>query len=368
MLSAKRNPKIKSSVDLSFRTKGHIDTGATFHGKFYLVPGLAYDVYLGDGFLRSEKMICFNSSNIYTSIHGILGQECISRFLAHFEGVQRTPIKCIKRPRDVNQISQCKVDEGKEIKPITKVPDNYSRVEPQQEDSKAFIPRQEFEKMISSLGIDGREKDKMYTEYLETGRTQIPVSNYIEESFESSDMRDTVEEYYNDLDDLIRVFDLGHLPPAPLRTLKNFLEQNMDVFSKSETDVGFVPNYEAVVVLKRDVKDVNVKFNPFPAAIREKVGTILRRYRKTGIISYAGDDIRDPIISNLLAIMKPNKQIRACFDARFVNYLTAKGKCFHRSLTQTLRDIDLNSKYFCILDLSAAYFCIAIHPDSRRYF
>ena len=99
----------------------------------------------------------------------------------------------------------------------------------------------------------------------------------------------------------------------------------MDVFSKSETDVGFVPNYEAFVSLKRDIKDVNVKFNPFPAAIKEKVGTILRRYRKTGIISYAGDDIKDPIISNLLAIRKPNKQIRACFDARFINYVTAKG-------------------------------------------
>ena len=142
----------------------------------------------------------------------------------------------------------------------------------------------------------------------------------------------------------------------------------MDVFSKSETDVGLVPNYEASVSLKRDIKDVNVKFNQFPAAVREKVGTILRRYRKIGIISYAGDDIKDPIVSNLLAIMKPNKQIRACFDARFINYVTAKGKCFHRSLTQTLRDIDLNGKYFCILDLSAAYFCIAIHPDSRRLF
>ena len=219
-----KKSEIKSSVDLSFRTKGHIDTSATFHGKFYLVPGLAYDVYLGDGFLRSRKMICCNSSDIYTSIHGTLGQECISRFLARFDGVQRTPIKYIKRPRDVNQISQCKVDEGKEIKPITEVPDDYSRVEPQQKDLNPLIPRQEFEKMISSFGIDGREKDKMYTEYLETGRTQIPVSNYIEESFESSDMRDTVEEYYNDLDDLIRVLDLGHLPPAPLQTLKNFLE------------------------------------------------------------------------------------------------------------------------------------------------
>ena len=61
-------------------------------------------------------------------------------------------------------------------------------------DSKHFIPRVEFDEMVPSFNIEGREKDRMYTEYLETGRTQIPVTNYIEESFESSDMRDTVEE------------------------------------------------------------------------------------------------------------------------------------------------------------------------------
>ena len=80
------------------------------------------------------------------------------------------------------------------------------------------------------------------------------------------------------------------------------------------------------------------------------------------------DDIKDPIVSNLLTILKPNKQIRPCYDCRLINYFTAKGKCFHRSLTQTLRDIDLNIKFFSTLDLSAAYFCIKLHPNSGRFF
>ena len=111
-----------------------------------------------------------------------------------------------------------------------------------------------------------------------------------------------------------------------------------------------------------------MKFNPFPAAIRPKVRSILRRYHDLKIISYAEDDIKDPIISNLVVIKKGNNQIRLAFDSRIINYYTAKGKCYHRSLSQTVRDIDLNSRYFSTLDLSSAYFCIPLHPDSRRYF
>ena len=76
----------------------------------------------------------------------------------------------------------------------------------------------------------------------------------------------------------------------------------MDVFSRSETDVGFFPGYEARVTLRKDIKDLNMKFNPFPAAIRPKVRSILRRYHDLKIISYAEDDIKDPIISNLVVI------------------------------------------------------------------
>ena len=150
--------------------------------------------------------------------------------------------------------------------------------------------------------------------------------------------------------------------------MKKFLEENMDVFSRSETDVGYYPKYEARVSLRRDIKDFSVKFNPFPAAIRPKVRSILRRYHDIGIISFAKEDIKDPIISNLVVIKKANNQIRCAYDARPTNYFAAKGKCYHRSLSQTLRDIDLNSRFFSILDLSSAYFCIPLHPDSRRYF
>lgn len=78
----------------------------------------------------------------------------------------------------------------------------------------------------------------------------------------------------------------------------------MDVFSRSESDVGYYSGYEARVSLRCDIKDIIVKFNPFPAAIRPKVRSILRRYHDLGIISFAGEDNKDPIVSNLVVVKK----------------------------------------------------------------
>lgn len=93
----------------------------------------------------------------------------------------------------------------------------------------------------------------------------------------------------------------------------------MDVFSRSETDVSYYSGYEAKVSLRRDVKDINVKFNPFPAAVRPKVCSIYRRYHDLGVISFAEEDIKDLIISNLVVVKKANNQIRIAFDARCIN-------------------------------------------------
>ena len=133
----------------------------------------------------------------------------------------------------------------------------------------------------------------MWWQYHNEGRTQIPVTNYVEGVAEINGLSEVVECYYEDLTSLLEVLDIAHLPEGPLNTLKEFLVDNMDVFSRSETDVGYYSGYEARVSLRRDIKDVNVKFNPFPAAIRPKVRSILRRFHDLGIVSFAEEDNKE---------------------------------------------------------------------------
>ena len=230
------------------------------------------------------------------------------------------------------------------------------------------VSKHDFDKMVAPYYIDEEERGLMWSQYLKEGRAQIPVTNYVEKFTETNGLSEVSENYYEDLEGLLEVLEIENLPQGPLNIMKDFLVKNMDVFSRSETDVGYYSGYEAKVSLRRDVKDINVKFNPFPAAVRPKVRSILRKYHDLGIISFAEEGIKDPIVSNLVVVKKANNQIRIAFDARCINYLAAKGKCYHRSLAQTLRDIDLNSRFFSTLDLSSAYFCIPLHQESRRYF
>ena len=404
---------------------------------FFLIPQLAFNVYLGEGFLRANGVICFSRGGIYTSPDGLVDQTRLDGFLHSFDDVKRSPIWFQQRPPQANSVtkasSETKKDSRERIKkpiewgiaagrktlgfyptaaratssPHTGAPvldpaskgDNQTKTERKDiekptesvelqaasltpftcDDSMmtkpteitphfALTKKDAFDKMVCPYNIDGEEKSRMWRQYQKDGRTQIPVTNFVEKVAETNFLSGEVQNYYENLNDLMEVLDLAHLPQGPLDRMKKFLEENMDVFSRSETDVGYYPKYEARVSLRRDIKDFSVKFNPFPAAIRPKVRSILRRYHDIGIISFAREDIKDPIISNLVVIKKANNQIRCAYDARPTNYFAAKGKCYHRSLSQTLRDIDLNSRFFSILDLSSAYFCIPLHPDSRRYF
>ena len=404
---------------------------------FFLIPQLAFNVYLGEGFLRANGVICFSRGGIYTSPDGLVDQTRLDGFLHSFDDVKRSPIWFQQRPPQANSVTKASSETKKASRERIKTPiergiaagrktlgfyptaaratsshhtgapvldpaskgDNQTKTERKDiekptesvelqaasltpvtcDDSMmtkpteitphfALTKKDAFDKMVSPYNIEGDEKSRMWRQYQKDGRTQIPVTNFVEKVAETNFLSGEVQNYYENLNDLMEVLDLAHLPQGPLDRMKKFLEENMDVFSRSETDVGYYPKYEARVSLRRDIKDFSVKFNPFPAAIRPKVRSILRRYHDIGIISFAKEDIKDPIISNLVVIKKSNNQIRCAYDARPTNYFAAKGKCYHRSLSQTLRDIDLNSRFFSILDLSSAYFCIPLHPDSRRYF
>ena len=120
--------------------------------------------------------------------------------------------------------------------------------------------------------------------------------------------------------------------------------------------------------MNQEVKDVSMKYVPVPKNLRKRVTAMVDRYKSSGIMAECEEDVLDPLICNLIALMKPNGNIRLIYDARIQNHYSRKNKTFHTSLFDTLRSIDLNSSHFSIIDLTSSYYSIRLDPASRRYF
>lgn len=74
----------------------------------------------------------------------------------------------------------------------------------------------------------------MFAEYSLSSRTEIPVTNCVDETSLADSFADPIECYYSSLDDLVEILDVAHLHDHLIRRLRYFLEDNMSVFSRSE--------------------------------------------------------------------------------------------------------------------------------------
>ena len=217
-----------------------------------------------------------------------------------------------------------------------------------------------------NIGIETR--DELWETYNKCGRAPIPVSNLVEESGKVDSFNESSESYYNNLEDLVTVLNIAHLPNEDLLKLKQFLQKNMDVFSTHDLDIGTVKNYEAKVTMKKEVCNFEMKYVPVPRNLRDRVGTMLSRYIDNDIIEEVHEDVLDPLISNLIPLKKGANKIRLVLDLRPQNFFTMKTKSSHTSLFDTLYSVDLNASHYSTIDLSSSYYSIKLHSSCYRYF
>ena len=86
---------VKTSVDTMARMSFQVQGGSnplTFDQTFFIIPQLAFDVYLGEGFLRSKDLVCVNHNTIYTSHNGAIHRECLRKLLDSLEGIQKSKL------------------------------------------------------------------------------------------------------------------------------------------------------------------------------------------------------------------------------------------------------------------------------------
>jgi len=132
--------------------------------------------------------------------------------------------------------------------------------------------------------------------------------------------------------------------------LKNILMNNFDVFSKHSMDLGKVEN------IKHQIKTLSSTpiFQPLrkvPIKMEERIDKLIDELKDNEIIR----DSSSPWSSPIVAIEKPNGQVRMCIDYRKLNTVIEK-PIFPIPDASQLFDALSESKYFSTLDLSQGYY------------
>ena len=226
----------------------------------------------------------------------------------------------------------------------------------------------EFQKEMNRFNIEPDAQEELWNSYQRYGKAPIPISNLVEESGKVDTFHEVSESFYKNVDELIALLNLSHLPVNEQTKLKNFLSENMDVFSRHDLDIGTVKDYEAKITLKNEVKNFEMKHVAIPKNLRGRVGQMLNRYAERDIIEEVKENVLDPLISNLLPLKKGVDKIRLVLDLRPVNHFTRKTKSSHTSLFDTLYSVDLNASHYSTIDLSSSYYSIKLHPSCYGYF
>ena len=151
----------------------------------------------------------------------------------------------------------------------------------------AEIP-QDFPVFSSSLDpnmdpdLTEEEKEKMFIEYLETGKYTPSMSSYIENSPSITEMsfknvRPWSEEEFE------AQFDLDHLSPRERQKVLQVLHKYRHIFSRHEMDIGCASNIEMEIEVDNSKPRIQ-KYYPLPFAVREQTKAILDQMLEYGLL------------------------------------------------------------------------------------
>ena len=231
-----------------------------FNGSFLMTPDLSVNVYIGGEILHNEHIVCHSSSGIYSSPNGITERKILEANFTRKPHIILSPIRYFTRKQYIEAIrqevscNQCEQTSSHFLRG-----DNQKLVSPPRPPTNVQLHNggtgtsKDFDKAIASYDISQSDKIEMRSEYYENGRTQIPVSQYINETSKCDTFNEPIDSYYTTLDDLMETLNINHLPSNLVHRVRSFFEENISIFSTSELDVGYVPFYKAKVSLKRNV-------------------------------------------------------------------------------------------------------------------
>ena len=144
--------------------------------------------------------------------------------------------------------------------------------------------------------------------------------NVIESMKDSNDLPADQGEKLKTDDEMIRSVKMDHIPVAERAKYEELLRQNIDVFSRSSTDIGCTHLFQGFTKVKQgiDHADFQTKYIPIAHSRIKHVNQLLRDLMKAAIIRQTTDPV--PCLANIPVWVKPNDRLRLCLDSRAANY------------------------------------------------
>ena len=168
-------------------------------------------------------------------------------------------------------------------------------------------------------------------------------------------------------DEMIKSVKMSHIPLEERVKYEEMLRQNIDVFSRSSTDIGCTHLYRGFTRVKQgiDPADFQTRYIPIAQSRIKHVNQLLKDLMKAAIIRQTTDPV--PCLANIHVRVKPNGKLRLCLDSRAANYYTER---FAAVTTYTLDEIisKFHGRMVSMVDVSQSFFQIPLSKESRKHF
>jgi hypothetical protein len=154
-------------------------------------------------------------------------------------------------------------------------------------------------------------------------------------------------------------FNDSSLTDDQMATVKQFLAGWTDVFSHSDTDIGFT----SIVKHKINLTDSNPfkqRHRKIPPAMYQEVQQHLHELLDAGVIYHS----HSPWASNVVLIRKKDKSLRLCVDYRQLNKRTIKDAYALPRISDILDNLG-GGKYFTVLDMKSGYHQIELEEADK---
>ena len=321
---------------------------------FYVVRGLAHELYIGNDILTGSHKIAETSDALLLSSDPAKWSSFTlpkddSLFEIEIKGGAKQNITALSYTDYINFICTLELSSD----PPDLSVDEHLPHDHQQN----YFP-------ISSICTATDSSDLVYnineaTYNPKNDTLGVPSNSQTLQVFESKEIETFSPEQ------LIDGLQTSHLSPADAVKVKTLFSTHIEVLAKNEFDVTHTPILTAVIDIKSERPEIqNSYYIPIKNDLKSEADKLIGYYLEKGILQIC--DEHTPFISNLIFVKKKTGKLRAILDARIINQNTKK---LSMSLTSHQEILALMSgkNHLTSLDIANAYFSIALSKDTSKY-
>ena len=230
------------------------------------------------------------------------------------------------------------------------------------------IPHWEIGEADVSNNDDGPFLLSFHDAPLHIPEENLPESFRLVQSLSASDEFPTGEGEKPKTDkEMLDSVKVGHLPEDAQKLFRSLISKNLDVFSRTSTDIGCTHMFEGFANVKPGLNpiDFRTKYIPIAQSRQQQVLTLLQQLLDAAIIRQTTEPV--PCLANIHVRVKPNGKLRLCLDSRAANYYTERLAAI---TTYTLDEMisKFRGRIVSMIDVSQSFFQLPLKESSKKHF